>query len=118
MDLYQHVVRLSGQQEFLALRQNMNNQNVVALANAYVAAYAIETVAIDAHDAFEYRTRDLYLHEDTFRNLKMECTRTRQLRKRAWRQLVDLLEVHWDYTSTDEEDQDEEDQDEEEDQEE
>lgn len=108
MELYQHVVRLSGQSEFLALRQNMDNQNVVALANAYVAAYAIETVAIDAHDAFEYRTRDLYLHLETYGNLKKDCTRTRQLRKRAWRELVDFLEVHWDYTSTDEEDEEDE----------
>lgn len=104
--LYHHVVRLSGRGEFPALLQNMNTPNVVALANAYVAAYAMETVAIDAHDAFEYRTRNLYLHEETYRNLKIDCTRTRQMRKRAWRELVDLLEVHWDYTSTDDEDQD------------
>jgi hypothetical protein len=110
-EAYNTVLRLSRQDDFPALKNRLCDALVLKAMNDYIACYALELTAIETHDQFERqydRTNDMTIlrkrwAEDS--RLRIECTETRRIRKRAWRALIDLLEEDWEYTSTDEEDE-------------
>ncbi len=110
-EAYNTVLRLSRQDDFPALKERLSDADVLKAMNDYIASYSLELTAIEAHDQFERqcaRSKDMNLLrkrwvEDSA--LRIECTETRRIRKRAWRTLIDLLEADWEYTSTDEEDE-------------
>ena len=107
---YNTVLRLSRQDEFPALEKKMSDPDVMKAVKKYIASYTLELNAIEAHDHFELcpLTNDMAIlqnHWAKVSKLQIKCTKTRRIRKRAWRELIDLLEEEWQYTSTDEEDE-------------
>ena len=109
MDLYQDVC-LIHQDEFPALKERMEEEAVLDLVRAYLAACAVDKRVITEHDQAQCQspqTSDMTILETHWKRmslLRRKATRSRIERKRLWRHLIDFLETEWAYTSSDEED--------------